>query len=124
VGVVRALASLADLYLSDALLYLPPEMVPEAQAQYVRAGRLLTSANEQIYIPRSAAMVYEFPLAEDLPVVSLIASHDLQEQRLVELEEDFAGLTGESRVVNVDAGHYIHLEQPEVVLEAIRGSLK
>jgi pimeloyl-ACP methyl ester carboxylesterase len=122
-GWLRWASNSGRLDLSEVLNYLPEKVLPQARGAYYRAGNLATSANEQLYIFRSAGLAQSASLPGDLPVIAYLSELDVSSDMLPDFHavvDDFAALTRRSQAIPVQAGHYIHLEMPDLVLNAIR----
>ena len=96
---------------------LPPEVWPAIRAHWSRPRSFATMARYLAALPKSSA---EFLEASPLPTAPLLVlSADCSGDRLA-AQEELASLCveGECRVVS-GCGHWIQLDRPEVVVEAV-----
>ena len=112
-----------------------PDNFPERQRDVAlllmrTAKAISTHRMELLYLQRSGALVAKSGALPDIPVQVLTrgrrvwpdsAEGDRREQAWRRLQKELAGLNdhGEQRVAT-SSGHYIHLDQPRLVEDAIR----
>lgn len=101
------------------VMKLPSHLWPVAQAQWSRPESFLSLASHLHHLPRSAAEVAASGMLGDLPLVVLTASEPSAERR--ERQEAVARLSTRGRhIVAARGGHWLHLDEPELVVETIR----
>lgn len=101
------------------VMKLPSEFWPIAQAQWSRPQSFLSLASHLWHLRDSAAEVAACGLLGDLPLVVLTASEPSTERR--EQQDAVGRLSSRGRhVVAARGGHWLHLDEPELVVEAIR----
>lgn len=101
------------------VMKLPAQSWPVAQAQWSRPESFLSLASHLYRLPKSAAEVAACGSLGDLPLVVLTASEPSAERR--EHQDAVARLSSRGRhIVAVRGGHWLHLDEPELVVETIR----
>ncbi|HZD77874.1 MAG TPA: alpha/beta hydrolase [Acidobacteriaceae bacterium] len=98
---------------------LPQELWPVIAAQWSRSQSFQTMAKALEALPMCAADVGRPALPADLPVAILSAASATQEE-LRERDGWLMGLVETRHLVLPETGHWLHLERPEDVAEAIR----
>jgi pimeloyl-ACP methyl ester carboxylesterase len=98
---------------------LPAELRPVLRALWAQP-KFFTAVGSQIKtVPESAAQVAASGNLGDVPLIVLSAGN-LRPERLRE-NEALAGISSRGKHIVVhDSGHFIQLEQPQVVIDAIR----
>lgn len=110
--------------LSESFSYLSPDLVPAARALALRARSLRTAAAEIFFLSDSA---HEAIKAGDLgiiPVIAFITSAEEDGSFPENYEEHFRQLSTHSEVHKVDGNHYVHMEYPDLVIQAIKQILE
>lgn len=98
---------------------LPPEVLPQVRAVWCRPRCHRAMAAYVGSLPASAAVVASLGGLGELPLVVLSGSHH-PEPRARE-QEELARLSSKSdHVIAADSAHWILLDEPEVVVRAIR----
>lgn len=102
---------------------MPPEVWPVVASHWSKAQSFRTMANALENLPASVGQLDENRALGDLPVIVLSAAN-ANEEALREHQHD-AGLSarGEHRVVE-GTRHWIQLDAPEAIIEAIRGLVR
>ncbi len=101
------------------VMKLPAESWRVAQAHWSCPESFLSLANHLHHLPESAAEVAACGSLGDLPLVVLTASEPSPERR--EHQDAVARLSSRGRHIVADrGGHWLHLDEPELVIEAIR----
>jgi pimeloyl-ACP methyl ester carboxylesterase len=119
-GLLR-LAGIKPTDISEYMGLLPANTIPAAFALALRADSVWVTYHEMMLMPESAREAVQAGNLGDLPVIALITPAE-EDGSFPELyRERFLALSSNSRVDVIDCGHYVHWEQPELVLEAIRG---
>ncbi|HEX2994041.1 MAG TPA: alpha/beta hydrolase [Anaerolineales bacterium] len=119
-GLLR-LAGIKPTDISEYMGLLPAETIPAAFALALRADSVWATYHEMMLMPESAREAVQAGNLGDLPVIALITPAE-EDGSFPELyRERFLALSSNSQVDVIDCGHYVHWEQPELVLEAIRG---
>ena len=98
---------------------LPQELWPVIAAQWSRSRSFHTMAKVLEALPMCAADVGRPALPAELPVAILSAASATQEE-LRERDGWLLGLLETRHLVLQETGHWLHLERPEDVAEAIR----
>ena len=93
---------------------MPRELWPAIAQHWSQAQSFQTMADYLQSLPRSAAHLDERRSLEDLPVVVLSAS-----KRIPEHEHDAALSTKGVHIVVPEAGHWLQLDAPDAVVEAV-----
>ncbi len=105
--------------------------VPSAEAILRVVRATLFSRTERAELDDQASCLdrldHDRPLGIPVQILvstrfSAIESRDFQAQVLWPLREDWLRLTGAQGLVRVDAGHYIHRDAPQAVMQAIRAA--
>ena len=97
----------------------PRELWPVIAAQWSRAQSFRAMANALEALPACAAEAGLPALHAELPVAVLSAGSAMQEE-LRERDGWLTGLLEAEHVILPETGHWLHLEQPEKVAEAVR----
>jgi pimeloyl-ACP methyl ester carboxylesterase len=98
---------------------LPVEVWPQVQAHWCQPKSFRSMASHLERLPESAAQVEASGALGDTPLVVLTASKPGPERRAA--QESAARLSTRGRhIVAQTAGHWIHLDEPALVVEAIR----
>ncbi len=98
---------------------LPPQVWPIVRAHWSRPKSFRSMASHLAHLPESAAYVEACGPLGDVPLVVLTASNPTSER--VEQQDAVARLSSQGRhIVAATAGHWIHLDEPALVVEAIR----
>jgi pimeloyl-ACP methyl ester carboxylesterase len=97
---------------------LPPEVLPAIRAHWSRPKSFATMARYLAALPASSA---EFSDPRPLPPVPLIvlSAHCTGEQFDAQKELSSLCSEGEHRVIP-DCGHWVHLDRPDAVVEAVK----
>jgi pimeloyl-ACP methyl ester carboxylesterase len=100
---------------------LPPEILPAIRAQWSRPKPFATMARYLAALPQSSS---EFTQAPPLPAVPMIVlSAECAGEQLAAQRELVSLCTkAEHRVIR-NCGHWMHLDQPEAVVEAVKNVL-
>lgn len=102
---------------------LPPEVLPQVRMLWSQARCYRSMASYVGSLPASAAVVASLGRLGDLPLVVLSGSHHA-EPRAKE-QQDLARLSDNARhIVAGESAHWIHLDEPELVVNAIRDVLE
>jgi len=118
-GLLR-LAGIKPTDISEYMGLLPADTIPAAFALALRADSVWVTYHEMMLMPESSREAVQAGNLGDLPVIALITPAE-EDGSFPELyQERFLALSSNSRVDVIDCGHYVHWEQPELVLEAIR----
>lgn len=102
---------------------LPPELWPAIAAHWSRAQSFRTMADTLEALPTCAEKSSQWSLPADLPVVVLSAATAMAEE-LLERDGWLATLTSTQHTVLPETGHWLHLERPEAVAEAVAWCLE
>jgi pimeloyl-ACP methyl ester carboxylesterase len=98
---------------------MPPDVWPMVQAHWCQPKAFLGMAEYFKALPRSAEQAAAFGDLPEIPVTILSASNSTPAQ-ITERDAIASQSTHGKHIVVPDTGHWIHLDQPEVVLAAIR----
>ena len=105
------------------LLKLPPEITRVIRARWSTPKFFWTMAAYIQSLPRCAGELHDHPFPSDIPVTVLSGAHQTPE-RLAE----HAAIANHSRrgrhLIAARGAHWIHLDQPELVVEAVREMLE
>lgn len=110
--------------LSESFIYLSPDLAPAARALALRARSLRTGAVEIFFLSDSAREAITAGDLGKIPVIAFITSAEEDGTFPENYEEHFRQLSTHSDVHRVDGSHYVHMEHPELVIQAIRELLK
>jgi len=114
------MAGIKPTDISEYMDLLPADTIPAAFALALRADSVWVTYQEMMLILESAREGARAGNLGDIPVIAFITPAE-EDGSFPELyRERFLALSSNSRVDVVDCGHYVHWEQPELVLEAIR----
>ena len=112
----------------------PPEALPAIHDNLLRNKAWVASSNEYRYLARSVLELQQAPPLGDMPLTVLSRGlrqwppgpdGDAREQTWRDEQEALAGLSSRSvHKVARNSGHYIHLDEPEVVANAIRDMVR
>lgn len=130
-GLLRLLVAFDSLPMAAGLFQkFPPSMRPLAKALYSQTqfGKTFAQESAAVSISMSqieqASQVKTFP---DIPLIVLSAgkpAFDITQEVLEKLQELHADLANESpqgvHIVAYESGHAIHLDKPELVIDAVR----
>jgi pimeloyl-ACP methyl ester carboxylesterase len=98
---------------------LPAGLWPQVQAHWCQPKAFHSMASHLAYLPQSAAQVEAFSMPTNIPVLVLTASKPDAARHAA--QETVAGLSTQGKhIVATTSGHWIQLDEPELVLEAIR----
>lgn len=114
------LFGVAPSLLSESFAFLPADVIPAAQALSLRAGSFWVAYREMMLMPESAREAVQAGTLGDMPVIVFATSAEEDDSFPENYLEHFRALSTHSQVSAVDCGHYVHLERPELVLDAIR----
>ncbi len=106
--------------LSESLLYLPDSTMPAAYALYLRADGLRVTFKELWLSTESSQQAVDAGSLGDLPVIAFVTPAEEDGSLPDNYLEDFAALSSNATVTVLPCGHYIHLEQPQVILDALQ----
>ena len=99
---------------------MPPETWPVVQAQWSQPKNFLGLANYLECLPASAAEAFECgELPANLPITILSASNSTAAQ-LAERDALARHAPNGKHVIAASSGHWIHFDEPELVIQAIR----
>ncbi len=99
---------------------LPPSVRPFAEATRFRAAGYRAAADEIIHVRESAAEVRSSRRKLTIPVLVVTGARDADETWR-KLQEDQASLSDRGcLIVAQESGHVVAIEQPKIVVEAIR----
>ena len=102
---------------------LPSELWPILKATWVQPKFFEALASEMECLPESAAQVAASGAYRDMPLVVLSAG-DATTAKTME-QEAVARLSSNGKIIVVpNSGHWIQLDQPQVVIDAIREVLQ
>lgn len=101
---------------------LPPEVLPAIRAHWSRPKSFATMARYLAALPKSSA---EFAESRPLPNVPLIVLSAQCAGEQLAAQREMASLCseGEHRVIS-GCGHWLHLDRPDAVVEAVRSVLE
>jgi pimeloyl-ACP methyl ester carboxylesterase len=102
---------------------MPPECWPVVASHWSRSRSFRTMANALENLPVSVAQLDENRSLGDLPVVVLSSSNTNAEGQREHEHDARLSTRGEHRIVP-NTQHWLQLDAPEVVIEAIRGLLR
>lgn len=122
-GFLRLFQVKSDL-LSESFNYLSPDQAPAARALALRASSLQTAAAEIFFLSDSARQAVAAGGLGDIPVVAFITSAEEDGSFPENYEEHFRQLSTQSEVQRVDGSHYVHMQYPELVIQAIQQILQ
>ena len=98
---------------------LPPEVWPMIRAHWSRPKCFLAMAEYLSCLPESARAALPMSLPEQLPVIILSASSATPEE--LKERDSWIDQSAFARHIRLDqCGHWIQLERPDVVVEAVR----
>ena len=101
---------------------LPPVLWPVVQSHWCRPQSFESMARHLAVLPETAALVYKTNPSRSIPVTVISAGGLTQTQRAE--HESIARSSDRGRhIVASRSGHWVHLDEPEVVVEAIRDIL-
>jgi pimeloyl-ACP methyl ester carboxylesterase len=98
---------------------LPAQLWPQVQAHWCQPKSFRSMASHLENLPRSAAQVEAAGAMGEIPLLVLTASRPTQE-RFVAQEAVARLSTRGKQIVAETSGHWIHLDEPGLVVEAIR----
>lgn len=122
-GARRVAASLGLVHGLDA------DIAREAQPEYAMAYRavLLSSRQRRVSVRELLMMTHTWgqpPRLDSIPLTVLTALRRLDESLLpawAQMQEELAALSSDSVHVTVrESGHYLHLDDPDLVVKAVR----
>lgn len=126
-GQVRLVGETGLLPLAEMLQakLLPPELRPVYQAAYYGSGMWGTMHDEYAALAESAPQVQNLGTLGDLPLIVLKASIRAADDYPPDdvwnaTQEQLAHLSSRGQLIVVPSGHFIQLEQPAVVIDAIQ----
>jgi pimeloyl-ACP methyl ester carboxylesterase len=101
---------------------LPPEVLPAIRAHWSRPKSFATMARYLAALPRSSA---EFSEVRPLPPVPLIVlSAECRDDQLAAQKELASLCTGGEHRVIPGCGHWLHLDKPDAVVQAVKQIVK
>ncbi|HYI92024.1 MAG TPA: alpha/beta hydrolase [Bryobacteraceae bacterium] len=101
---------------------LPPALWPVVQSHWCRPQSFESMARHLAALPETAALVYKTNPSRSIPV-TVISAGALTQSQLAE-HETIARSSDQGRhIVAGRSGHWVHLDEPEIVVEAIRDIL-
>jgi pimeloyl-ACP methyl ester carboxylesterase len=121
-GIARASAGNATSMLGrlvGEIQKLPAELVPVVRAQWCLPKPFHAMAEYLECLPDAALAASQIGIPAELPVTILSAANATSEE-LAEREEWIAGRRNGRHIQIPDTGHWLHLERPDVVAEAVR----
>jgi pimeloyl-ACP methyl ester carboxylesterase len=98
---------------------LPPEVHPAVQAHWCQPKCFRAMADHMRVLQEAAAFMASLDSLPDVPLVT-ISSGELRPERIEEHRELARLSSSGSHVVAKKSGHWIHLDEPELVVAAIR----
>jgi pimeloyl-ACP methyl ester carboxylesterase len=102
---------------------LPQGLWPQVQAHWCLPKSFHSLASHLAHLPESAAQVEATGTLGQIPLVVLTASNPSPERRAA--QDVVARLSSRGKhIVAETSGHWIHLDQPELVVDAIRDVCK
>jgi pimeloyl-ACP methyl ester carboxylesterase len=110
--------------LSESFVFLSPDMAPAARALALRARSLRTAAAEIFYLSDSASEAITAGDLDNIPVIAFITSAEEDGSFPENYEEHFRQLSTQSEVYRMDGSHYVHMEHPADVIQAIQRLLQ
>jgi pimeloyl-ACP methyl ester carboxylesterase len=121
-GVSRAFGAEASSVLSrlvGEVQKLPPETWPSVRALWSQPRCFTTMARHLASLPGSAQALASCTPLGDLPVVVITAGTQPEDCRAEQQRLTRLSTRGE-QVIAAGSGHWVHLDEPEVVVDAIR----
>ncbi len=112
-----------DRGMISALKKLPAELLPIVRAFWMRPKTFEAVASQLQFLPESARQVSATGDHGDIPLVVLSASN-ADPIRVAEQDRVARLSSNGKHIVASNSGHWIQLEQPELVVEAIRELIK
>ena len=98
---------------------LPASIWPQVQAHWCQPKSFRSMASYLAHLPQSAAQVEAMSMPENIPVIVLTASKPDPARHAA--QESVALLSAQGKhSVAATSGHWIQLDEPELVIEAIR----
>ena len=98
---------------------LPTNIWPQVQAHWCQPKSFRSMASHLGHLPQSAAQVEAMGMPENIPVIVLTASNPHAARHAA--QESVARLSAQGKhTVAATSGHWIQLDEPELVIEAIR----
>jgi len=110
--------------LSESFTYLSPDLAPAARALALRAKTLRTAAVEIFFLSDSSREAITAGNLGNIPVIAFITSAEEDGSFPENYEEHFQQLSTHSEVHRVDGSHYVHMEHPALVIQAIQSILE
>jgi pimeloyl-ACP methyl ester carboxylesterase len=98
---------------------LPPEVLPQVAALWCQPKCFRSMAAHLLALPATSAQVAASSFPRDAPLI-VLSANNLSPQRLRDHQEVAALSARGKHLVAVNSGHWIHLDQPELVVHAIR----
>ena len=101
------------------VIKLPPERLPEVRAHWSASGSYATMARHFGALIESSRQVLAVSSLGDLPIVAIAGAH--HDPAGLERQRELARLSSRGRVVVAPrGGHWVHLDDPELVAGVIR----
>lgn len=98
---------------------MPPETWPMVRAHWCQPKSFLGLGNYLEWLPASAAEAHALVEPANLPVIVLSAANSTPEQ--LQEREALAGRSPHGRhIIAAKSGHWIQLDEPELVVQAVR----
>lgn len=98
---------------------MPPELWPAIQSHWCRPESFESMAQHLEALPEAAAMICETNPISDIPVI-VISSGRLTPEQHAEHQAIAQASRHGRHIVAEKSGHWVQLDQPEIVIEAIR----
>ncbi|MDZ4802679.1 MAG: alpha/beta hydrolase [Bryobacteraceae bacterium] len=98
---------------------LPPEVWPIVQSHWCRPSSFLSMSEQLASLPAMATAVAREPVPSSIAVTVLSGAH-LTGELLAEHREIAARSVRGRHVVAEGSGHWVHLDRPDLVVEAVR----
>lgn len=98
---------------------LPPELWPTVQSHWCRPESFESMARHLQALPTAAAEVFETKPLGTVPV-TVISADRLTSEQLAEHRAIAASSEQGQHLIATESGHWVHLDQPDLVIAAIR----
>ena len=108
-------ASVVTERIAGQIRKLPPELWPVVQSQWCRPDSFVSMAQHLEVLPQVARAARDANLPSTLPVIVISGSH-LREEELAEHRE----LSRGRHVIAEGSGHWVHLDRPDLITQAVR----
>lgn len=98
---------------------LPPDLWPVVQSHWCRPQSFASMARHLAALPETAALVHKTNPRTRIPI-TVISSGKLTEEQLAEHQSIAASSERGRHILAANSGHWVHLDEPAVVITAIR----